>query len=40
LRIKFKQEKNFAKADEIRQNMLAQGVVLEDIAKDKTIWKK
>lgn len=39
LRIKFKQEKNFAKADEIRQNLLAQGIILEDIAKDKTIWK-
>ncbi len=39
LRLKFKQEKNFAKADEIRQNLLAQGILLEDVAKDKTIWK-
>lgn len=40
LRLKFKQEKNFSKSDEIRQNLLAQGIVLEDVAKDKTIWKK
>lgn len=40
LRLKFRQEKNFSKADEIRQNLLAQGIVLEDIAKDKTIWKR
>jgi cysteinyl-tRNA synthetase len=40
LRLKFKTEKNFQKADEIRQNLLSQGVILEDISKDKTIWKK
>jgi cysteinyl-tRNA synthetase len=40
LRIKFKEEKNFAQADEIRKNLLSQGVVLEDVAKDKTIWKR
>lgn len=39
LRLKMKLEKNFAKADEIRQDLLAQGVVLEDISKEKTIWK-
>ena len=40
LRLKFKQEKNFFKADEIRKTLLSQGVILEDISKDKTIWKK
>ena len=40
LRLKAKQEKNFAKADEIRNSLLAQGVVLEDVAGGKTIWKK
>jgi len=39
LRLKFKQEKNFLKADEIRKNLLLEGIVLED-NKDKTIWKK
>jgi len=39
LRLKMKAEKNFAKADEIRKELLAQGVVLEDISKEKTIWK-
>ncbi len=40
MRAKFKQEKNFAKADEIRQNLLVQGIILEDIAGGKTLWKK
>lgn len=40
LRQKFKQEKNFVKADEIRKNLLSFGIMLEDVAKDKTIWKK
>jgi cysteinyl-tRNA synthetase len=40
LRLKFKQEKNFSKADEIRNSLLSQGIILEDISKDKTIWKK
>ena len=40
LRLKAKQEKNFAKADEIRNSMLAQGIVLEDVAGGKTTWKK
>ena len=39
LRLKMKAEKNFAKADEIRKDLLAQGVVLEDVSKEKTIWK-
>ena len=39
LRLKFKQEKNFQKADEIRQNLLAQGIALED-QKGQTLWKK
>jgi cysteinyl-tRNA synthetase len=40
MRLKFKTEKNFAKADEIRQNLLSQGVVLEDISGNKTLWKR
>lgn len=40
LRLKAKQEKDFAKADEIRKNLLAQGIALEDVAGGKTIWKK
>ena len=39
LRLKFKQEKNFAKADEIRKDLLSKGFVLED-QKDQTFWKK
>jgi cysteinyl-tRNA synthetase len=39
LRLQAKQEKNFQKADEIRKNLLAQGIILEDIAGGKTIWK-
>ena len=39
LRLKYRQEKNFVKADEVRNHLLAQGIVLEDIAKDKTVWK-
>jgi len=40
MRLKFKLEKNFAKADEIRQSLLAQGITLEDVSKEKTIWKR
>ncbi len=40
LRLKAKEEKNFKLADEIRQNMLAKGIALEDISKNKTIWKR
>lgn len=39
LRLQAKQEKNFQKADEIRKNLLAHGVILEDVAGGKTIWK-
>ncbi len=39
LRLQAKQEKNFQKADEIRKNLLAQGIILEDVAGGKTIWK-
>ena len=40
LRLKAKQDKNFQLADEIRQNMLAKGILLEDVAKSETIWKR
>ena len=40
LRLDCKKNKNFAKADEIRNNLLEQGVVLEDISRDETIWKR
>jgi cysteinyl-tRNA synthetase len=40
LRLQAKKEKNFTKADAIRQNLLAQGIILEDIAGGKTLWKK
>ena len=40
LRLKAKAEKNFQLSDEIRQNMLAKGIILEDVAKDKTVWKR
>ncbi len=40
LRLKAKEEKNFKMADEIRQNLLAKGIALEDIAKNHTIWKE
>lgn len=40
LRIKAKLEKDFAKADEIRKNLAAQGVILEDVSKEKTLWKR
>lgn len=39
LRIACKKERNFAKADEIRNKLLEQGVILEDVSKDETIWK-
>ncbi len=37
-RVKAKKEGNFNKADEIRKELLDQGVVIED-QKDKTVWK-
>jgi cysteinyl-tRNA synthetase len=40
LRLKFKKEKNFAESDAIRKNLLELGVVLEDVSKEETIWKK
>jgi cysteinyl-tRNA synthetase len=40
LRLKAKEEKNFKLADEIRQNLLAKGIALEDISKNSTIWKR
>lgn len=39
LRLKFKQEKNFVEADKIRLELLSKGVILEDISKEKTVWK-
>ncbi len=39
LRLKAKQEKNYAEADQIRKSLLEKGVVLEDVAGGKTIWK-
>ncbi len=40
LRLKYKKEKNFQKADEIREDLLQKGIILEDISGQKTIWKK
>ncbi len=40
LRLKAKQDRNFQLADEIRQNLLAKGILLEDVAKNETIWKR
>jgi cysteinyl-tRNA synthetase len=40
LRLKFKQEKNYAEADRIRLELLDKGVALEDVSKDKTLWKR
>lgn len=39
LRSKAKKEKNYALADKIRNELLEEGIILED-RKDKTIWKK
>lgn len=39
-RIIAKQSKDFALADKIRNELLEKGIILEDVAKDKTIWKK
>jgi cysteinyl-tRNA synthetase len=39
LRLKAKQEKNFAEADKIRKSLLEKGIVLEDVSGGKTIWK-
>ncbi|MGB9755630.1 MAG: cysteine--tRNA ligase [Desulfurella sp.] len=39
LRSKAKKEKDFALADKIRNELLKQGIILED-QKEKTIWKK
>jgi len=38
-RITAKKEKNFARADEIRDELIAEGIILED-TKDGTRWKK
>ncbi len=40
LRLKAKAEKNFQLADDIRRNMLAKGIVLEDVGKNETLWKR
>jgi cysteinyl-tRNA synthetase len=40
LRLEAKQQKNFAKADEIRKNLLENKVVLEDVAGGKTNWRR
>jgi cysteinyl-tRNA synthetase len=34
-----RKEKNFAKADEIRQELIEEGILLED-TKDGTRWKR
>ena len=39
LRIQAKKDRDFATADSIRDEMLAMGIVLEDVAGGKTIWK-
>ncbi|MBM3579361.1 MAG: cysteine--tRNA ligase [Alphaproteobacteria bacterium] len=39
IRLKYKQERNFTKADEVRQELVGRGVVLEDVADGKTVWK-
>jgi cysteinyl-tRNA synthetase len=39
-RAQAKQEKNFALADQIRQELLAQGIVLEDKPGGITVWRK
>lgn len=39
LRQNFKAAKDFAKADEIRNHLTSLGVLIEDVSKDKTIWK-
>lgn len=39
LRLKAKQEKNYAEADRIRKSLLEKGIVLEDVAGGKTTWK-
>jgi len=39
LRLKFKQEKNFQEADRVRKELLEKGIILEDVSKDKTLWK-
>ena len=38
-RVDAKKNKDFARADEIRQSLLAQGVVLED-TRQGTIWRR
>ncbi len=39
-RIEAKKAKNYAKADEIRKELLEIGIALEDVGSDKTLWKK
>ena len=38
-RIQAKKDKNYARADEIRNNLQSQGIILEDSANG-TTWKK
>jgi cysteinyl-tRNA synthetase len=40
LRLEAKKQKNFAKADEIRKNLLDKKIVLEDVDLSKTLWKR
>jgi len=39
LRNKAKKEKNWQLADKIRSDLYSHKIVLEDVTKDKTIWK-
>lgn len=40
LRLEAKKQKNFAKADEIRKNLLDKKIALEDVDLNKTLWKR
>ncbi|MCP4649160.1 MAG: cysteine--tRNA ligase [PVC group bacterium] len=39
LRLKYKKEKNFKAADEVRDQLLALGIVLEDAKDGNTVWR-
>ncbi len=39
LRAQAKKDKDYQKADQIRNNLLAEGIVLEDVSGGKTVWK-